>query len=307
MPGIASPCGFSVVRPTNMLPMILFSHEPLALCGSSVSGSLELAMSSVFLSLSKPMTGALAHPPRAAAPPAPASKALRLVHVAIASSPRPAPKPADKSPRQTRMNPPATGGEYMRFVLASLCIAVLTAGAASAQQPPATPGVLDQVYACADITDETQRLACYDHAVGRLREAQTTGNLVAVDRAQAEDIDRDSFGFTLPSLGRLFGGHGGENASASGGAGATPPTPAARPPAIARVDAMQLEIARVVMRRDGTASFTMTNGQVWSQIDDESPRNARAGGHVTIRRASLGSYLMSVEAGGPALRVRRTQ
>ena len=60
-------------------------------------------------------------------------------------------------------------------------------------------------------------------------------------------------------------------------------------------------------RRDGTASFTMTNGQVWSQIDNESPRNARAGGQVTIRRASMGSYLMSVEAGGPALRVRRTQ
>ena len=198
----------------------------------------------------------------------------------------------------------------MRIVLASLCIAALAAGAASAQEPPATPGVLDQVYACADIADETRRLACYDGAVGRLREAQTTGNLVAVDRAQAADIDRDAFGFSLPSLGRLFGGGGGgsssESASASAGA-AAPPAPSARPPAFERVDAMQLEIARVVMRRDGTASFTMTNGQVWSQIDNESPRNARAGGQVTVRRASMGSYLMSVEAGGPALRVRRTQ
>lgn len=192
----------------------------------------------------------------------------------------------------------------MRFVLASLCIAALAASAASAQQPPATPGVLDQVYACAEIADETQRLACYDGAVGRLREAQTTGNLVAVDRAQAEDIDRDAFGFSLPSLGRLFGGGARESASA---AASSTPSPSARPPALERVDAMQLEIARVVMRRDGTASFTMTNGQVWSQIDNESPRNARAGGQVTIRRASMGSYLMSVEAGGPALRVRRTQ
>jgi len=51
----------------------------------------------------------------------------------------------------------------------------------------------------------------------------------------------------------------------------------------------------------------MSNGQVWVQIDDENARNAREGGAVTIRRASMGSYLMSVEAGGPAIRVRRQE
>ena len=192
----------------------------------------------------------------------------------------------------------------MRIVFISLCLVAAALGSASAQQPPATqpstPGVLDQVYACASIAEEAPRLACYDGAVGRLREAQNTGNLLAVDRAQAEEVDRDAFGFSLPSLGRLFGGGGSENASASS-------TPAARPPVFERAEEMQLEIARVAMRRDGTASFTMTNGQVWSQIDDESPRNARAGGQVTIRRAAMGSFLMSLAAGGPALRVRRTQ
>lgn len=191
----------------------------------------------------------------------------------------------------------------MRIVFVGLCLAAAALGSASAQDPPAsqpaTPGVLDQVYACAGVAEENQRLACYDGAVGRLREAQNTGNIVAVDRAQAEEVDRDAFGFSLPSLARLFGG-GSENASASS-------TSAARPPAFERVDEMQLEIARVAMRRDGTAAFTMTNGQVWSQIDNESPRNVRTGGQVTVRRASMGSYLMSVEAGGPALRVRRTQ
>lgn len=191
----------------------------------------------------------------------------------------------------------------MRIVFISLCLVAAALGSASAQQPPATqpstPGVLDQVYACASIADEAPRLACYDGAVGRLREAQNTGNLLAVDRAQAEEVDRDAFGFSLPSLGRLFGG-GSENASAS-----TPSV--ARPPAFTPTEEMQLEIARVAMRRDGTASFTMTDGQIWSQIDDKSPRNARAGGQVTIRRAAMGSFLMSLAAGGPALRVRRTQ
>lgn len=180
----------------------------------------------------------------------------------------------------------------MRIALASLSFIALAVAPAWAQeqQPAPTPGVLDQVYTCANIGEEAARLACYDAAVGRLRQAQTSGDLVAVDRQQARELEREAFGFSLPSLPRLFG---------SGGGGHGPDQP--------DVAEMQLEIARVSHRRDGTAAFTMTNGQVWTQIDDENPRNARAGGRVTIRRAAMGSFLMSVEAGGPALRVRRTQ
>lgn len=187
----------------------------------------------------------------------------------------------------------------MRIVFVSLCLVALAAAPAAAQEQ-GQPAVLSQVYACASVSDEAERLACYDGAVGRLREAQSSGNLVTVDRQQAENLDRDAFGFSLPSLSRLFGGGASTEASTNAGT-------AAQRPAFAPTDEMQLEIARVAMRRDGTASFTMTNGQVWSQIDNESPRNARAGGQVTIRRAAMGSFLMSVAAGGPALRVRRTQ
>lgn len=182
----------------------------------------------------------------------------------------------------------------MRIVLASLAFIVFAAPA-SAQEQPATPGVLDQVYACRNITEEAQRLACYDGAVGRLREAQDTGNLVAVDRGQAQEMDRDAFGFSLPSLSRIFGGGGGnETASAS-------------PPRFDRIDNIQMQIASVTHRRNLPSTFRMSNGQVWVQIDDEVARNVREGGNVTIERAAMGSYLMRVEAGGPAIRVRRQQ
>ena len=68
-----------------------------------------------------------------------------------------------------------------------------------------------------------------------------------------------------------------------------------------------MQIAGVTARRNMPSTFRMTNGQVWVQIDDENARNAREGGSVTIERASMGSYLMHVEAGGPAIRVRRQQ
>lgn len=182
----------------------------------------------------------------------------------------------------------------MRIVLAALAF-VAIAGTVAAQEQPATPGALDQVYACRNISDQAQRLACYDGAVGRLQEAQNTGNIVAVDRQQAQEMDRDAFGFSLPSLSRIFGGGSGGNQSS------------ASAPQFERIDNIQMEIASVAIRRNAPSVFRMTNGQTWVQIDDENARNVRQGGSVRIERASLGSYLMHVDAGGPAIRVRRQQ
>lgn len=175
----------------------------------------------------------------------------------------------------------------MRVIIAGLCfIAFAGVAAAQTQAPPQPPEALNQVYTCSNITDDAQRLACYDQAVGHLRQAQSNGDLVAVDRGQAETINREAFGFSLPSLPHLFSrGSDGEE--------------------VGHVEALELEVARVSPRGDGTATFTMTNGQVWAQIDNENARNVRVGGHVTVRRASMGSFLMHVDAGGPALRVRR--
>ncbi|MFT3729711.1 MAG: hypothetical protein QM759_17950 [Terricaulis sp.] len=182
----------------------------------------------------------------------------------------------------------------MRLALAGFVFVGLAAVATAQQPAPASqhdnPEVLDRVYACATITDEHQRLACYDAAVGTLHEAQNRGDVVAVDRQQAERVNREAFGFSLPSLPNLFGGgHHGERA------------------AVAPLTAQDMTIQSVQRLGNGRALFTMSNGQVWLQIDDENSRNARQGGEVTVRTAAMGSFLMSVKAGGPALRVRRQQ
>jgi hypothetical protein len=186
------------------------------------------------------------------------------------------------------------GDTDMRLVFAGLLIVALALPAAAQrpapQQSPGSPAALDEVYACAQITDEHQRLECYDHAVGRMHEAQNRGDLVAVDRQQAERVNREAFGFSLPSLGHLFGGGGGRAALT--------------PEDVAEIAA---HITRVARDRSGHATFTLDNGQQWEQIDDENPQMARNGGDVRIRRAMMGSFLMHVEAGGPALRVRRVE
>ena len=179
----------------------------------------------------------------------------------------------------------------MRLAIASLMF-VGFAAVGSAQQPPqnappSNPDVLEHVYACATITDEHQRLACYDAAVGNLHEAQNRGDVVAVDRQQVERVNREAFGFSLPSLPHIFGRSGGHAPDA--------------------MEAQDMTIASVQRLSTGRAIFTMSNGQVWTQIDDESSRNVRQGGDVTIHTAIMGSFLMSVKAGGPSIRVRRTQ
>ncbi|MBI3437074.1 MAG: hypothetical protein HY054_00165 [Proteobacteria bacterium] len=182
----------------------------------------------------------------------------------------------------------------MRLVFAGLLIIALASPAAAQrpapQQSQGSPAAIDEVYACSQIADEHQRLQCYDNAVGRMHEAQNRGDLVAVDRQQAERVNREAFGFSLPSLGNLLAGIGSHSRTQTED--------------IAEISA---HVTRVSMERSGRATFTLDNGQQWEQIDDENTRNVRSGGDVRIRRAMMGSFLMHVEAGGPALRVRRVQ
>lgn len=70
--------------------------------------------------------------------------------------------------------------------------------------------------------------------------------------------------------------------------------------------------ARVVgCRKDrgGKLAFQLDNGQRWTQIDTTTAQ-CRVGATVDIERAALGSYLLHYAsgspAGGPGLRVRRT-
>lgn len=169
------------------------------------------------------------------------------------------------------------------FLFTAVAFAAL-ATFADAQTPAPTPQALTDVYSCAQIQDDAQRLQCYDGAVGRLRQAETQGQVVAVDRAQAQEIERDSFGFHLPSLSRLLPNlEGGDDV----------------------IDNIEMTVARVRVSPTGYHTFEMENGQTWTQVEPENARNVRAGDVVTIRRAALGSFRLISSRGGAGHRVRR--
>lgn len=180
----------------------------------------------------------------------------------------------------------------MKNVIAvAICVSALGFFATAAAQQPdveaqmtATPEALERVYACAATATDAERLACYDSAVRALRDAQTGGQVVALDRGNVERLQRESFGFSLPAIDRLLPRFGSDDGV---------------------VDAVEVTVQRISVNNVGRATFYMSDGQVWQQIDADRVRNVREGDTVTIRRAALGSFLLSPSRAGMAHRIRR--
>ena len=149
----------------------------------------------------------------------------------------------------------------------------------------AEPVGTDAVYACASVDEDAERLACYDAAVGRLKEAEEAGEITTVTREQVEEVQRDSFGFSIPSL------------------------PSIAMPRLGGGDAEEIEevtYAVTDLDRNGYGKVTVTleNGQVWRPTDSE--RTPLSADEALIKRAAFGSFMMKLD-GGRAFRVERVK
>jgi hypothetical protein len=170
-------------------------------------------------------------------------------------------------------------------------MAAATPAAFGQTTPPdqSSPAALSAVYACSQIQDDHQRLACFDTAVGHLKQAETQGQIVAVDRERARTVERDAFGFNLPSLMRLLPNLGG-GPHASGDS---------------EINSISATVARLHAGPTGYLTFVLDNGQSWTEVEAADVNNIRVGDQVTIHRASMGSFRLTGTRGGQGYRVRR--
>lgn len=168
-------------------------------------------------------------------------------------------------------------------MIASLAAAAIALSSGQSSAVPAgDPGALAALFACRAIVEDSARLACLDRETAALASSREGGEIIVIDRAEAEATRRRLFGFSLPSVTGLFGD--GETE---------------------RIDEVQSTLARARQGGDGRWVFTLEDGAVWRQIDGDTARFAnRPGQAVTIRRAALGSYQL-VTGGSRAIRVRR--
>jgi hypothetical protein len=175
----------------------------------------------------------------------------------------------------------------MRRFVVGTCAAFAAAavGGAAAAKPPAAPtraAVVQAVVDCRKIDDSAQRLACYDAAVAAMNSAETSGDLVTLDRKQRQSVRKQAFGFALPALAMFDTGE-------------------------KQVDRIDETLAGSSQDAQGRWIFRMEDGAVWRQIDDEFlSRPPHAGSAIVIRQAMLGSYMLSVD-GQPGVRAHRDQ
>ena len=173
------------------------------------------------------------------------------------------------------MNP-----RFVSWAAALTAVALAGPVLAAPRAAPTRAAVVQAVVDCRKIEDAAQRLACYDAAVEAMNKAESTGDLVTLDRRQRQAVRKQAFGFTLPTLSMFDTGE-------------------------KQVDQIDETLATSHQIAQGKWVFQMQDGAIWRQIDDEwLSRPPHPGSVVKISRAMLGSYMLSVD-GQPGLRVHR--
>ena len=131
-------------------------------------------------------------------------------------------------------------------------------GAANAADVP--DAALKRLNDCQAVKDVAERAACYDAAVAALNTAVKSGEVVIVEKKEAEKARREAFGFNLPSLSIFYRVARGGDKTEGGAAEA----PVGRP-----LDAITSEAKRAY--RDGLDKWVveLADGAVWRQIDNE--------------------------------------
>jgi hypothetical protein len=129
----------------------------------------------------------------------------------------------------------------------------------------------DGKHPCANVRDNTDRLACYDQAFGKPAKS-------------APAPPEQKFGLPEKEVPRK-GDQSRENAAK---------------------DSVAAAVQSLSRQRDGKFIVTLDNAQVWAQSEINSQADVAVGDAVTVRRGALGSYLL-VTKDGIATRVRRVK
>jgi hypothetical protein len=163
--------------------------------------------------------------------------------------------------------------------------ALMLAGAAQAADKAGEKQravVLQQVLDCRTVADQTARLACYDAAVGKMDQAEKSGDIVVVDRDQVREAKKAAFGFEMPHFTLFDRGEKPE-----------------------KIDQVAGVAAEAYVNKDGKWVIVLEDGAKWVQVDGEAVYNApHKGSKVDIRTAAMGSFFMKVD-GQRAIRAHR--
>lgn len=157
--------------------------------------------------------------------------------------------------------------------------AVIAAGAAILVLIPAgavAGETVVRLLRCAEQSDDTQRLACYDRLAAQHREPAATGGGEATGPRVPEAEAEQWFGM--------------ESRAATSG-----------------LSEVTANVVGGFTGWDGRTQFELDNGQVWVQTTADRFRHTGPDHPVVIRRAALGGFLLSPDGLNRSVRVRRVR
>jgi len=132
---------------------------------------------------------------------------------------------------------------------------------------------LEALRSCQAIADNSERLACYDGAVGSIVTASDAGDVQFVDRDDVRETRRSLFGFSIPDLG-IFGGDDDEEED----------------------ELFETTIVSARYFGRNSVRFTTAEGAVWEMNNiPRRLRTIREGNTVIFRPASFGYYFVRIQ------------
>lgn len=164
---------------------------------------------------------------------------------------------------------------YGKAAILAGFVALATASVGQAAKPEKTPPVpptVAKLTDCRKLTDDTQRLACFDREVAALEGEIRSNDVAIVNRADVRKTRRSLFGIPLPDI-KLFANDD--------------------EPEVKEITAVIRSVGR---NGDGQVVFTLEDGAVWAQTDQFPVYGAvKSGQKVTLKRAAFGSYFAKFE------------
>lgn len=147
---------------------------------------------------------------------------------------------------------------------------------------------LSPLYDCTKIQNDSERLKCFDLAVASIAQKEQKNEVVAIDAPKLKEIRKEAFGFKVPSLPKIGLPKLGNDEK--------------------EIEEKQIMIASRLGRFAGKYAIYMDNGQIWQLVDSDEPNLPKDPPlNVSIRSATMGSYILSFEGRSKGYRVRRVE
>lgn len=165
-----------------------------------------------------------------------------------------------------------------------------------------------QLQSCQQISDEEQRLSCFDQIVSRLDAMPVVVREISNDTTKAAELPEVAAAAPVAATAMAPAAPAAQPVSAPAPAAQSAATEfgLTKPEPVAELKEMTAIVKTAKLNKRKKLLITLENGQEWQQIDQDY-LNIKSGDTCIIKRGTMGSFLLGVSGYNRTIRVRRVE